>query len=209
MTTCEALSEHQMDAFRELGNIGSGHAATSLSMMIGQEIEMRVPDLEVMPLQSMRAYLHFDRPAVGLYFQLLDLDSRPNGHIYLIIPEDSALKISDILLMRDAGATKTIMDDEQSALTEVGNILISSFGDASAELLGMTILPSPPTYGFGPVPELIDSIAARVGAASQRAIIFKTSMYDIAREVSSFIIMLPEPETLDSILGLLEAKANE
>ena len=126
------LSEPQLDALREFGNIGSAHAATSLSLMIGQEIEMRMPELEVVPLNAVSSFVDPDGPSVGLYFKLLDGDCRENGHVYLVFPEGSALKMADMLLMREVGATRQIGEEEQSALMEVGNVLLSSFGDASA-----------------------------------------------------------------------------
>ena len=202
------LSEPQLDALREFGNIGSAHAATSLSLMIGQEIEMRMPELEVVPLNAVSSFVDPDGPAVGLYFKLLDGDSRDNGHVYLVFPEDSALKVADMLLMREIGATRRIGEEEQSALMEVGNVLLSSFGDAAAELLGITMLPSPPEYRFGLAREMIDGVAHSVGTPASRAIVFKTALTDTARLVKGYFVLLPEPATLDSILELLEAKTN-
>lgn len=208
MSQDATLSEPQLDALREFGNIGSAHAATSLSMMIGQEIEMRVPELEVVPLTAVSSFVDPDGPAVGLYFKLLDGDCREDGHVYLIFPEDSALKISDMLMMREIGMTKNITEEEQSALMEVGNVLLSSFGDASAELLGITMLPSPPEYQFGMARDMINSVAHSVGSPASRAIVFKTALSDAARLIKGYFVLLPEPATLDNILALLEAKTN-
>jgi chemotaxis protein CheC len=202
------LSEPQLDALREFGNIGSAHAATSLSMMIGQEIEMRVPELEVVPLNAVSSFVEPDGPAVGLYFKLLDGDCREDGHVYLIFPEESALKMSDMLLMRELGMTRGITEEEQSALMEVGNVLLSSFGDAAAELLGITMLPSPPEYRFGMARDMIDSAAHSIGSPGSRAIVFKTALSDMSRQVKGYFVLLPEPKTLDNILELLEAKTN-
>lgn len=208
MSEDATLSEPQLDALREFGNIGSAHAATSLSMMIGQEIEMRVPELEVVPLAAVSSFVDPDGPAVGLYFKLLDGDCREDGHVYLVFPEDSALKMADMLLMREIGMTRTITEEEKSALMEVGNVLLSSFGDASAELLGITMLPSPPEYRFGMARDMIDSVASGLGSPGSRAIVFKTALSDASRQIKGYFVLLPEQATLDSILELLEAKTN-
>jgi chemotaxis protein CheC len=208
MKTKDALSDTQMDALREFGNIGSAHAATSLSMMISQEIEMRVPDLEVVPLSAVSSFIDPDGPAVGLYFLLLDGNAKSNGHIYLIFPEDSAKKMSDMLFSKEIGTTKAITMEERSALMEVGNILVSSFGDASAGLLGVTMMPSPPTYRFGMARKLIQGVAVKVGKPTSRAIMFKTSLTDATNQIKGYLVLLPEPETLDSILKLLEEKTH-
>ncbi len=208
MSINDTLSNTQMDALREFGNIGSAHAATSLSLMIGLEIEMCVPDLEVVPLSEVSRFIEPDGPSVGLYFRLLEGNSNPEGHLYLIFPEESAKRMSDMLLSKEIGATKAITSTERSALMEVGNILISSFGDASAELLGITMIPSPPTYRFGMARKLIEGIAAKVGKPTSRAIVFKTALNDATHQVKGYIVLLPEPETLDDILKLLEEKTH-
>jgi chemotaxis protein CheC len=208
MSPDATLSEPQLDALREFGNIGSAHAATSLSMMINKDVEMRVPELEVVPLTAVSSFIDPDGPAVGLYFKLLDGDSREDGHVYLIFPQDSALKVADMLMMMELGTTQQITEVEQSALMEVGNVLLSSFGDAAAELLGITMLPSPPDYHFGMAREMVDEVARSVGSPASRAIVFKTALSDTERLVKGYFVLLPEPATLDNILALLEAKTN-
>lgn len=202
------LSEFQVDALKEFGNIGSAHAATSLSMMIGRDIEMRVPDIEIMPLTGISEFIDPDETVAGLYFQLMDLESNNDGHIYLLFPEKSALSMADMLMCLEIGTTKEITETEQSALMEVGNVLISSFGDASAELLGMTMLPSPPTYRFDMSRKLIAEITSEIGKSSENALIFKTSLSDSERHVNGYLLLLPEPLTLHNILKLLGEKVN-
>ena len=40
----------QLDALRELSNVASGTAATSLSQMLGREVELNVPLVQSLPL---------------------------------------------------------------------------------------------------------------------------------------------------------------
>ena len=206
--TTATLSEPQLDALREFGNIGSAHAATSLSMMINRDVEMRVPELEVVPLSAVSSFIEPDGPAVGLYFKLVDGDGQEDGHVYLVFPQESALKVADMLMMMEIGTTQEITDVEQSALMEVGNVLLSSFGDAAAELLGITMLPSPPVYKFGMARQLVDEVTHSVNSPQARAIAFKTALSDAERHIKGYFVLLPEPATLDNILALLEAKTN-
>lgn len=41
-----AYTDLQLDGLREIINIGGGHAATSISMMVNRTIDMRVPELK-------------------------------------------------------------------------------------------------------------------------------------------------------------------
>ncbi|HMK45784.1 MAG TPA: chemotaxis protein CheC, partial [Methanocella sp.] len=143
-----------------------------------------------------------------IYFQLIDGDSHNDGHIYLLFPENSAFSISDMLMCNELGTTKAITDIEKSALMEVGNVLISSFGDASAELLGITMLPSTPVYKNDMARNLISEIVTDLSKTTRDAILFKTALTNESSNVSGYLLLLPEPQTLDNMLRLLGAKAN-
>ena len=43
-------NEMQLDALRELANIGSGNAATALSQMLGEDVSLQVPRALALPL---------------------------------------------------------------------------------------------------------------------------------------------------------------
>ena len=47
----DELSPVAIDCLREIGNIGSGSAASSLSEMLGKPIEMKVPNVCVLEYQ--------------------------------------------------------------------------------------------------------------------------------------------------------------
>ena len=208
MNDMTELSEFQMDSLKELGNIGSAHAATSLSIMVGHDIDMRVPEIEIAPLEAIGSLINPNERVVGIYFQLIDGDSKSDGHIYLLFPEQSAYAISDMLMCNEKGTTKEITELEKSALMEVGNVLISSFGDASAELLGITMLPSTPTYRHDMARNLISEIVTDLSKTTKNAILFKTAMTNESNNVSGYLMLLPEPKTLENMLMLLGAKVN-
>ena len=46
------LNEMAKDALRELGNIGTGNAATALSAMTNQEIDLEIPVIRIVPYQD-------------------------------------------------------------------------------------------------------------------------------------------------------------
>ena len=41
------LNSFQLDTLKEVSNIGMGHAATDLSQMIGQRVNMTVPNVKI------------------------------------------------------------------------------------------------------------------------------------------------------------------
>ena len=49
------LNSIQLDALKEVSNIGAGNAATSLSMMLGKKVDMSVPAVNVVKLEDVVA----------------------------------------------------------------------------------------------------------------------------------------------------------
>src|ERR1700756_805417 len=49
-TVTPRYTDMQLDALRELANVGSGTAATALSLMLGREIGLNVPEVLALPL---------------------------------------------------------------------------------------------------------------------------------------------------------------
>ena len=47
-----SLSPVQMDALREIGNVGAGNSATALSQIINRRIDMDVPRVSIVPLEE-------------------------------------------------------------------------------------------------------------------------------------------------------------
>src|ERR671916_186999 len=95
------LKESQLDAMREVANIGAGHAATALSQMTNRRIMITVPRVKIKPLEDARDMLLFPQPA--------------------------ALVLCDFLFRRERGTTTTFGEMEQSGLKEAGNILASTY----------------------------------------------------------------------------------
>ena len=46
------LSSMQLDALREVFNIGSGNAATSLSFLLNRKIDMGIPNIKIVRLEE-------------------------------------------------------------------------------------------------------------------------------------------------------------
>src|SRR2546421_11578203 len=108
----ETLTELQLDALREVANIGSGTAATSLSEMLARGIDISVPTVHALPLPSA-----FE--AVG---------GREDPVFGVVVPVDGDLDATVLLTFRgaDADVLCTLLAVEPgselaaSALGEIG-----------------------------------------------------------------------------------------
>ncbi len=195
------LSEVQADAIQELGNIGAAHAATTLSVMLGSTIEMSVPAIRVVDLARLGEYMG-EESAAMVAFELQG-DIPHGGYILFYITRGSAVRLTNTMLgMTEMNRPFTEMDE--SALLEVGNIMVSAFLDATAELLGMVMLPSPPALTIDMAHAAMQSLIAQMQEETNEVLLFSTELVCEEHRIDSDIIMMPETSTLGKIVGLLE-----
>lgn len=152
MDDVRELKHLQIDALREVANIGAGHAATALSQMTNRRIMISVPQINVARLEEVPELLGSPNEVVAavLMHMLGDL----TGRTLLLFPEKVSMRLCDMLLRRPMGATTDLGTLEQSALKEAGNILSGAYMNALSEFMQMLLLPS--------VPSLVVDLSAAV-----------------------------------------------
>ena len=99
------LKELQIDALREVANIGAGHAATALSQMTNRRIMISVPQINIARLEEV-ADLLGDAQAVVVAV-LMHMLGDLTGRTLLLFPEKVGQRLCDMLLRRPSGATST------------------------------------------------------------------------------------------------------
>jgi chemotaxis protein CheC len=195
------LSAVQADAIQELGNIGAAHAATTLSQMLSSTVSMSVPTIKTIDLAELGNHIG-DESAAMVVFELQG-EIQHGGYIIFYITKESPIRLTNTMLgMNDSDRELSEMD--QSALLEVGNIMVSAFLDATAELLGFIMLPSPPALSIDMAHAAMESLIAQLGEEVDEVLLFSTELICEEHKIDSDIIMLPEISTLKRITGLLE-----
>jgi len=195
------LSAVQADAIQELGNIGAAHAATTLSQMLGSTIEMSVPAIKVVDLSQLGQYMG-EESAAMVAFELQG-DIPHGGYILFYITRESAVRMTNTMLGQTE-INRPLSEMDESALLEVGNIMVSAFLDATAELLGFVMLPSPPALTIDMAHAAMQSLIAQMQEETNEVLLFSTELVCEEFKVDSDIIMMPERSTLMRIIELLE-----
>jgi chemotaxis protein CheC len=195
------LSAVQADAIQELGNIGAAHAATTLSQMIGSTVQMSVPGIKAVDIADLGSYMG-EESAAMVVFELQG-EIQHGGFVIFYITRESAIRLTNTMLgLTDMNRPMNEMDE--SALLEVGNIMVSAFLDATAELLGFIMLPSPPSMTIDMAHAAMSSLIAGLGEEIDEVLLFSTELTCEEHKIDSDIIMMPETKTLARIVELLE-----
>jgi chemotaxis protein CheC len=194
------LTTKQCDALRELGNIGAAHAATTLSQMLTTGIDMTVPDIQLVDIADI--YHHVgDESSAMVVFQIQGEVSN-GGYILLHLPQDSAVRLVNTLLGNTDVPEGSEMDT--SAIIEIGNIMVSAFLDATAGLLNMVMLPSPPQFAHDMPHAAIESILVQQNGDFNEVVLFRTELRSQDSLITANLLLLPNPPMLQEILQILE-----
>lgn len=194
------LQDHQLDALREVANIGAAHAATALSEMIGSTIMISVPRINVSRLDEMPPVV--TQPEEPVAAVLLHMLGDMSGRTLLVLPRDVAIRLAELMLHRTPGTIHQLDALEQSAIQEAGNILSSAYLNALSDFMGMMLLPSPPTFTLDQSTAVLT--AKHLQFASNAELVFCVEseflMKEIDERLRGFFLLLPDRASLDTIL---------
>jgi chemotaxis protein CheC len=197
------LKALQLDALREVANIGGGHAATALSQMTNRRIMISVPKIYVTHLDEVPEQLgNAKTVVVGVLMHMMgDL----TGRTLLLVPEPNAEILCDLLLSRMVGTTQTLGVLEQSALKEAGNILGAAYLNALSDFMKMMLLPSVPSLVVDSASAVLTSAYLNFGRERDYVFCIETRFeFDEAgRVLPGYFLLLPDVVSLRTILDAI------
>lgn len=186
----------QKDALQELANIGAAHSATTLSQLLNSQIGMSVPEINIVDIADVSEFVS-DELTTMVAFELQG-DIPHGGFLILHFPRDSAVRTAHIL-QGDMQAPLTFSEMDQSAILEVGNIMVSSFLSASSDLLGFNLLPSPPALIVDMAHAAITSLIAQMTVEVDDVILFRVKLTSDEHNIAGNILIFLEVNALQRI----------
>lgn len=137
-----ALSEIEHDALTELVNIGVSRAAAGLRQMVGEEILLSVPSIDVVGHQAAITLIS-EREGNELVAVRQDFSGAFAGRALLIFPEANSLELVRAVLGDDMPSDE-IAGMEQEALAETGNVILNGCLATMANMLQQSLSMSLP-----------------------------------------------------------------
>jgi chemotaxis protein CheC len=200
-----ALSNRELDALREVANIGAAHAATALSTMLGTTIMISVPRVNVMPLRDVPPVVSTEEePVVAVLLHMLgDL----TGRTLLVFPIQTALRLAELLLQREPSGAAQLGTLEESAISEAGNILSSAYMNALSDFLGMMLLPSPPKLSMDSSAAVVIAAHAQSGSRSEQVFCVESELQlsEVGERLRGFFLLLPDDASLSVMLRTIRS----
>jgi len=195
----DELSDLQLDALREVGGIGAGHAATALSQLVDRPINLEVPRIEIVRLSDVPHMFGGPERLVGAVYSRMLGDI--GGGILFMADSTAALALADLMHGRTPGTTASVGHEEEALLRHVASILISAYLAAIARMADLDVLPSDASMAFDMAGALLEAVISEVGVTATEAVLVRTSFIDEGAAVDAALFFVPDSRSLSVILG--------
>jgi chemotaxis protein CheC len=189
------LSALQLDALKEVSNIGAGNAATALSMMIGKKVDMTVPAVNVVRLEDI-VEENGEIEVAGTVVRVLGDIA---GNILLVFDNSTAENIIEKLV-----GSKQSPESEMgcSVLCEITNIISAAYMNSIAQLTNLAILPSVPATSYDMLGAILTTTFIESNQYDEYILDIETVFLDDDTEenIGGHFYYIPMPGSLEKIL---------
>ena len=193
------MSEMQVEALRELINIGVGKGAAILNTMLNSHIELRVPRLQVLSIEGLRKEI--STLASGRISGIsLGFQGAFSGSAELMFPSETAMTLVNTLI-GDAPVDLDFDSIRSGTLCEIGNVVLNGVMGSISNIFS--------SYFKYSVPEYIEDVADNIlsGKGDQAAMVIllaKTRFLIKELDVQGDIVLFFEMGAIDKLLAMLE-----
>ena len=188
------LSALQLDALKEVSNIGAGNAATALSVMIGRKVDMTVPAVNIVRLEDI-VEENGECEVAGTVVRVLGDIA---GNILLVFEKPTAENIIEKLV-----GSRQSPESEMgsSVLCEIANIISASYMNSIAQLTNMAILPSVPATSYDMLGAILTTTFIESNQYDEYILDIETVFLDdTEKNIGGHFYYIPMPGSLEKIL---------
>lgn len=88
-------------------------------------------------------------------------------------------------------------------MTHAASVLLSAYLAAVARLTELSTLPAPPEFAFDMSGAILEGVTTQIGLKAETAILVLTRFSTLETSVDAALFYLPDPDSLDVMLGRL------
>lgn len=203
--TLDNMNSLYLDVLKEIGNIGSGNAATSLSKMINKSVNMEVPNIEVVETEKVvELFDDEEEITVGVY---INFNGSINGTILTLLDKESADNLVNILFGNKPEGD-IYSEIESSVIQELGNIMSSGYVNSISLLTSLDINISVPSVNIDMVSSILSVPAIEYGLESDKLILIENRLIIDEERIKCFFFFMPDLTSFDTLFKSLGVLGN-
>lgn len=195
------LDAMHLDVLREIGNIGSGNAATSLSSMLNTTVEIEVPTISLINYENVSQYLGGkDNEVIGL---ALGLEADIEGVMLHVVQPRFASRIVNAFYPKEIETLEDINEMDLSAVKETSNITTAAYVNSMASMTNTFINITPPIEYLDTVENVLKHASNRFDAIGNQVIYIDENLYIGNTQIKSSMILILQIDSLKLLFDKL------
>jgi chemotaxis protein CheC len=212
MCFIERINSLHLDVLKEIGNIGAAHAATALSGILNQKIDMTVPNVRIVSFDEMMELAGGPEAVVATVFLRIEGDVK--GSMFFTLSLSAATYFIQQMIGNDQftfDAPPPYSELSLSCLQELGNILSGSYLSSLSDFTLLHLYPSVPSLTIDMVGATISFGLLELSQVSDYAIVIETFLEkddDSIETISGHFFLLPDPDSFEAIFNSLGVATN-
>ncbi|MGP3777325.1 chemotaxis protein CheC [Halanaerobium saccharolyticum] len=192
------LDQTKKDILKEVANIGAGNAATAFSGMIGQEINMTVPKVELVEIQDLPAITGDEEEFIACI--MINFSGEISGKILLVVDMENVEKMLKLIFSTDDLPGKEM---QHSALNELGNILSGAYLKAINDFTDLELDQSVPAMAYDMAAAVLSSSVIDYSQTEDHILLLETEFITEEEKLELFYFFIPERDSLDFLFQRL------
>ncbi|MBQ4522714.1 MAG: chemotaxis protein CheC [Lachnospiraceae bacterium] len=196
------IYSRNLDILSEIGNIGAGNATTALAQIIGNKVNMDVPQVRLLGFNELTEIVGgAENIVIGI---MCRIEGDLTGMMMFMLEKSAANHLIDIVMMGfDDGSEEEFSEMKLSALHELGNIIVGAYLNALAGLTGLKVIESIPHLSIDMAGAILSVPAIEFGKMGDEALLIESRFFEEDRAVSGYFILIPDVASYDTILKSL------
>ena len=191
-------SAMELDALKEIINIGGGHAATSLSQLIDKPVHMTVPVIEMMEYADVYEQIMPEEAVIKAI--IIKMMGDAEGVFLFTVDQQVSETIVAMMLPENTPYSEAMAN---SALQELVNILVNSFLNAVMKLMDANLITSVPIVIEDMFGAIMSSVYLEQNQYDDSIMIIKNEFYYLGDRLESSLYFVPKPGIIEKMLTAL------
>lgn len=197
----EEMGALAIDMLKEIGSIGGGNAATALSSMLNAKVHMALPEVKILGFNAALNLLGHPEELVAAIF--VEMSGELHGVMLFVLTREFSDAIIQKMLGKPAVDFLELEEIDTSVLTEIGNIVISSYITAMSSLANVEVELSVPQFTVNMQGGIMSVPIAMMGQHSDRIMMITGKFKIDGKAMDSNMLLLPDVESLNVLMKKL------
>jgi Chemotaxis protein CheC, inhibitor of MCP methylation len=174
MSVFDNIDDQKLDVLKELGNIGAGNAATSISLMLGKTIKITVPSAEIIPVSEL--WKKFTDPEEVTSGAMVEIEGEIEGALLFLLGAEETKSLIELLMLPRPDDLTNMDELTSSAIGEIANIMCSSYIIALSNFTGINIHSMPPKVVVDMLSAIVSEVSLIITNGGDYVILIQTDI---------------------------------